>query len=250
VFTLDDRDRVRERVARLAATDDRITGAAITGSAALGNEDRYSDVDLAFGVRSGAEIPRLLDDWTAHLSDELDVVHHWDLVRGPTRYRVFLIGEGLELDVSATPHPHFGPHGPSFRLISGEASEVSSDELPRLAELIGWGWVYALSARAAILRKRSWQAAHFISELRNEVLELACLRLGLPPFDGRGVDRLPADLLTSFQPTLVRSTGQAELRRALGASISVYLREVAEHDEPLAGRLSAPLSFGWERESR
>ncbi len=32
----------------MAETDERITGAALTGSAAVGREDRWSDIDLAF----------------------------------------------------------------------------------------------------------------------------------------------------------------------------------------------------------
>jgi hypothetical protein len=50
VFTGEQREAVRQHLLELAETDARITGAAVTGSAADGREDRWSDIDLFFGV--------------------------------------------------------------------------------------------------------------------------------------------------------------------------------------------------------
>ena len=41
---------MRRQLLGLAENDPRITGAAVTGSAADGQEDRWSDIDLFFGV--------------------------------------------------------------------------------------------------------------------------------------------------------------------------------------------------------
>jgi predicted nucleotidyltransferase len=47
VFTPDGRARLRDALLSVARADERISGAALTGSAASGSEDRWSDIDLA-----------------------------------------------------------------------------------------------------------------------------------------------------------------------------------------------------------
>jgi hypothetical protein len=53
VYSAADRDRARDEVLALAQADPRVTGGALTGSVSVGSEDRWSDVDLAFGVGPG-----------------------------------------------------------------------------------------------------------------------------------------------------------------------------------------------------
>jgi hypothetical protein len=67
MFTSDERDRLRSTLLEQATKDQRISGAAITGSRAAAREDRWSDVDLAFGVQDAAELPNVLSDWTARM---------------------------------------------------------------------------------------------------------------------------------------------------------------------------------------
>ena len=50
MFIPEERVRLRSELLEYAATDKRISGAAITGSAANEREDRWSNIDLAFGV--------------------------------------------------------------------------------------------------------------------------------------------------------------------------------------------------------
>ena len=71
MFTPDDRERIRASLIEAGRADPRITGGAITGSASTGNEDRWSDIDLAFGVRDASRIPDVLDDWTARMYRDL-----------------------------------------------------------------------------------------------------------------------------------------------------------------------------------
>jgi predicted nucleotidyltransferase len=59
MFTEGHRHRVRARLIERARLDDRITGAAITGSAARDAEDRWSDIDLFFGVATRALLGEL-----------------------------------------------------------------------------------------------------------------------------------------------------------------------------------------------
>jgi predicted nucleotidyltransferase len=50
VYSPDERDRLRDALVAAARRDERIAGAALTGSASVGAADRWSDVDLAFGT--------------------------------------------------------------------------------------------------------------------------------------------------------------------------------------------------------
>jgi hypothetical protein len=162
VFTVEERDALREHLLRLAEEDERVVAGAAVGSLAVDGGDRFSDLDLTFGIADRVPVADVLNDWTRTLVDELDAVHLADLERGPTIYRVFLLPEALQFDLSMTPAAQFRPAGPRFRLLFGETaagdSEASTPPLAR--ELFGWGVIYALHARACIERGRVWQAEH------------------------------------------------------------------------------------------
>src|SRR5689334_10753756 len=96
VFTVEQRDALRERLLRLADEDERAVAGAAVGSLALGGGDRYSDLDLTFAIADGVPVAEVLEDWTRTLVDELDAVHLADLERGPTIYRVFLLPDALQ----------------------------------------------------------------------------------------------------------------------------------------------------------
>src|SRR5260370_6507711 len=99
MFTAAHRNHVSDRVLDLARTDPRVTAGALTGSTALGAEDDWSDVDLAFGIADGITPDAVLQDWTAVLDLEYSVLDHFDLRSGSSIYRVFLLASGLEVDV-------------------------------------------------------------------------------------------------------------------------------------------------------
>src|SRR5262249_55251674 len=89
VFTVEQRDVLRDRVLRLAEEDERAVAGAAVGSLAVDGGDRFSDLDLTFGIADHAAVADVLDDWTRTLVGELDAVHLVDLERSPTIYRVF-----------------------------------------------------------------------------------------------------------------------------------------------------------------
>lgn len=242
MFTSEQRARVRERVLALARGDARISGGALTGSAAAGGQDRWSDIDLSFGVIDDVEPEEVLADWTELLAGELGVLHHWDLRSGATIYRVFLLPGGLELDVAVTPAAEFGARGPKFQLQFGQSIERAAAAPPSVDDLIGLGWLSALDARIAIERGRRWAAEYWISSLRDQALALACLRLGEPTAYARGIDRLPKEVVAPYEAALVRSLDPGELRRALATAGELFLAEVNEVDPDLAERMRAPLA--------
>jgi len=254
MFTVEQRDALRDRVLQLAEKDRRVVAGAVVGSLALGG-DRYSDLDLTFGVGDHARVADVLDDWTRTLSDELDAVRLADLERGPTIYRVFLLPDALQFDLSLTPAAQFRPAGPRFRLLFGEIAAGEPNlptpvgglfiPTPAIAEdIFGWGVIYALHARACIERRRLWQAEHYVGAMRDHALSLACLREGAVAVQARGYDDLSAETLAQFENTHVGATETEALRVALAAAVLALMREGAEarlpHAETVAQRLADP----------
>ena len=88
MFTVELRDALRDRLLRLAEQDPRVVAGAAVGSLAVDAGDRFSDLDLTFGVTDQVPVAAVLGDWTRTLVDELSAVHLVDLERPPTTYRV------------------------------------------------------------------------------------------------------------------------------------------------------------------
>ncbi|MER7243920.1 nucleotidyltransferase domain-containing protein [Kribbella sp. NPDC000426] len=241
IYTPLERSALRGALVAEARADARITGAALTGSAAVGAEDEWSDIDLAFGLAADADQAAVLADWTAAMYAEHGAIHHTDMWSGPTVYRVFLLDSTLQVDIAFAPLEAFGALGPTFQLLFGSAVEQPARSTPDPVDLIGMGWLYALHARSSIARGKTWQAEYMISGVRDHVLMLMCLRHGVPHSQGRGLHLLPAATTAAVEPTLVRSLDAGELRRAFGASVDVLLAEIAEVDPALAVRLTRTL---------
>ena len=113
--TIEQRDALRDYLLRLAAADARVVAGAAVGSLAVAGGDRFSDLDLTFGI--AADVADVLEDWTRTLVDELDAVRLADLERGPSTYRVFLLPDALQCDLSLTPAAQFRPAGPLYWLV-------------------------------------------------------------------------------------------------------------------------------------
>ena len=61
VFSIEDRDRVREHVLALAEADPRVVAAAVVGGLADGAGDRWSDLDLTFAVADTVPLDDVLE---------------------------------------------------------------------------------------------------------------------------------------------------------------------------------------------
>ena len=237
----------------LAEKDERVVAGAAVGSLAVGSGDRFSDLDLTFGIAIGVPVADVLDDWTRTLAEQ-QAVQLADLEVGPTIYRVFLLPNALQFDLSMTPATEFRPAGPRFQLLFGETAAAEPDALarppgrlsiptPAVAEdIFGWGVIYALHARACIERGRVWQAEHYVGAVRDHALALACLSRGIVAVQARGYDDLPPDALTGFEHTHVGSLGPDALRRALAASVVALLDSGVEADLPTAPTISERLA--------
>src|ERR1035437_4926521 len=68
----------------MAVAHKRVAGAALTGSGALGHEDAWSDIDLAFGVADEVDLAEMIADLSDRIYQEHAVVHHTDVTAGAT----------------------------------------------------------------------------------------------------------------------------------------------------------------------
>lgn len=241
MFTIKDREAVRSELLRAAQADPRITGAALTGSASIGNEDRWSDVDLAFGVREASEIETTLGDYSERMYRDYHALHHVDVTRGSWIYRVFLLPNTLQVDLAFAPANDFRARGRTFRLVFGSVNEGSPVQPTAAEEVIGLGWLYALHVRSSIARNKLWQAEYMLGAMRDQVFALACVRHGLDAREGRGIDRLPVEVSAPLQDGLVRSLEVEELVRAFRVIADGLEREMRYVAPDLTSRLAPTL---------
>jgi hypothetical protein len=239
-FSPDDRERLRAELVFAAQSDPNICGAAHTGSAASSRLDRWSDIDLALCLRPYASEEQVVAEWTDRLYAH-GAVGHVDVMRGATLFRVFLLGNTLQVDVAFWRRENFGAIGPNFQLIFGEAKQPSPTPQPDPRALVGTAWLYALHVRSSLARGRVLQAEYMLSGMRNHVFELACLRCGVVAHQGRGLDDFPLAEREKAAACLPGSLQHSELKRAFHNTMEFLLLELRHLDTELEGRLGEPL---------
>nr|WP_269778623.1 nucleotidyltransferase domain-containing protein [Microlunatus antarcticus] len=234
------------RLVAAARSDQLVVGAALLGSAARGEEDRWSDIDLALRLAPGADVVQTADRWTGRVAETELVVDHLDLRASGALYRVLLLGSTLQVDLSFWPHDQTLAFGAPVEVLFGELPvEVLFGELPVEVSAVGstevdgdamaafrMGWLYALHARSALGRGRVWQALWMLNSLRDVVVGLYCRRLGLPVGEGRGVDRLPSELLPALAASLPVGVEARSLQRSFKELIGLLLAEAERQHLP------------------
>ena len=221
----------------LAESDSRVVAAAVIGSLAQGGGDRWSDLDLTFGVAAESSVAEVLDDWTRELAEAFDAVPLLDLARGDLVYRVFLLADWLQVDLSFAPES-VRQTGPAFNVLFGpHAVELAPP--PSAEELFGSAVLYARHVLVAVARGQWWHAEYCVSCVRDSTLTLACLRRDLPTGYGKGFDLLPPAVREELEGALVRSLEREEVLRALAVAVAVLLREA--RDLPVARTLESQL---------
>jgi predicted nucleotidyltransferase len=241
-FTPEEREELRSALVEAARADDRISAAAHLGSMALGRVDRWSDIDLALACANAADLGRVAGEWTMRMYDQHAAATHFDVRYGPAVYRVFLLHNTLQVDLSFWPADGFAPHGPAFKLIFGEVGQTRAPAEPDARDSIGMAWLHALHVRSSLARKRTWQAEYMLNGMRTHMLVLACRRHGLLTKDARGVDDLPVSLRNAFLETYPGHLRDDALRHAFSHAIPLLIDEVAAVDAALADRLRGPLA--------
>jgi predicted nucleotidyltransferase len=242
MFTAAARVAVREWLVDLARADDAVIAAAIMGSGADGREDQWSDIDLALRVAPGADLGAVAEAWTRRIRGHLAPASYVDVWAQAALYRVFVLPDTLQIDVSFWPDGDFAPYGPRFRLVFGAANEPVATPEPAVDDVVGMAWLHAIHVRSSLARGRTWQAVYFINAVREYVVQLGCRRLGLPTHEGRGVDGLPPEVTAALATTMPASVQPADLREAFGRLAGLLATE-ARHVDPVgADRLDAVLA--------
>jgi hypothetical protein len=234
MFTVEYRTRVRDELVDKARHDPRIESAAAVGGSAEGEPDRWSDLDLTFGVAPSASRDGVLEEWTRDLRQQFDAVTLFDLPALTSIYRVFLLPGALQVDLSFTPSSEFGALGPRFALLFGSAVERKPPTPASPRDDFGLGAHHAVRARSCVDRGRLWQAEHWIGLVRAHALVLACRRLGLETAHGRGFDALPQTVRDKTAEALVRSIDREEILRSLRGAVELLLSESAGVHEDAA----------------
>jgi hypothetical protein len=241
IFTPEEREHLRGELIAAADRDNRIVGAAHLGSAALNRLDRWSDIDLALCLSADADLNLVSKDWTARLYRDHSAVAHYDATRGNILYRVFLLENTLQVDLSFWRPHEFRTIGEKFKIIFGDANDPLPPPLPDCRDLIGMAWLFALHARSSIARARRLQAEYMLSGMRDNVLALACLRHGVAAVQGRGLDDLPQEVRMRAVASLAGSVHAVELIQALRLTTAFLKDEISYIDAELARRLALPL---------
>ena len=199
--------------------------AALVGSLATGAGDRWSDLDLTFALKDGADPSAVLRRLAEPLVDGQRSVHLFDLPFRSSLYRVLLLPNCLQVGLSVTPAAGFGAISPNFKLLFGTAREQPTTEGPAGNLLFGYAVHHAARARFCIERDRLWQAQYWISGLRDHALSLACLKRDLPPQHGRGLHQLPSATKAQAADSLICALNRQELKPALNAAIDLLQAE-------------------------
>jgi hypothetical protein len=241
MFTSEQRAHLRAQLLERASRDSHISSAAITGSAALGSEDRWSDIDLAFAVPDNVAVSEVLADWTNYMYNQHRALHHLDVPSGQWIYRVFLLPDTLQVYLAFVTAGELRALSPSFRIVFGQPNEPRDRPVPNAQEIIGLAWLYALHVRSSLARHKLWQAEYMISAVRDHTLALACLRHALPTVHARGIDQLPPAVKASFEDSLVHKLDRAELAQAFSSIARLLIEEIRAVDHDLASCLTGPL---------
>lgn len=227
MFDAAERGRVLSALIAHAERDPSIASAALVGSLTSGHADRWSDIDLAFGVADGADLDSVVADWSRRLASEFDGCTLLDLESGGALYRVFLLPGCLQVDLSFAPGARVLRGSERFELLFGEDAEMDPTPASGADGLFGWGVLYARHAYVCIQRERWWQAANYVAAVRDAAMSLACHSRQLPVRFGKGYDQLPADLLRRFEATIFRSLRADDLAQALRAATGLLLEQGA-----------------------
>ena len=167
------------------------------------------------------------------MAETEEVVDHLDVRASGALYRVLLLASSLQVDLSFWPHYQPLAGGAPVAVLFGEVPVApvepvaAADEARRALQL---GWLYALHARSALGRERWWQALWMLESIRDLVIASYCRRLGLPATEGRGVDRLPAGLLTGLARARPGGLEPDGLWASFEVLVGLLLEEVERHE--------------------
>lgn len=143
MFNVADREKLRARLVEVARDHRDIEAAALLGSAARGQEDRWSDIDLALGLAPGVDPHAAAESWTAVVEQTEPVVDHLDIEASGGLYRVLLLASTLQVDLSFWPHGHLPAGDSSVQVLFGDTATPTAPALAEedLSSRVRMSWV-------------------------------------------------------------------------------------------------------------
>jgi len=240
-FTTNEREYIRKLILARAEMDPTIISAASFGSAAVGEDDEWSDIDLGFRIAPDKDHVAVCEDWTVFMKRELPITDTLNVWSQGAIYRVFLLDNTLQIDLSFWPYEGFTIIGSKFQLHFGNAQHLPTPSV-NPTDIIGQGWLYLIHARSYLARGRYWQTRLMLEEVRNRIFMLACLRNEIAYNKGKGIDLLPVQEIDAISVHFETPPGKEDLAAAYLLLSERYLYEVSSLNQSLAEKLNKPIS--------
>ena len=219
LFTLTDREVIKNDLINLLTAIPEITAIILIGSAATGYTDELSDIDIMSVVNDEVNIMGVMDTVCAEIKARYNVLCFAQLTE--RRLQVCLIDNYLELNFSYRTIETLEAKAACWQVLFDKIDNVGSimqstyaqfEEVNRaniddayqnkLIEYSEQIWHFIFHAAAAINRGRFWKAIKELDFVRNNIIELKGLRYALPMSRHSDVDKIPQGELALLQKTL------------------------------------------------
>jgi predicted nucleotidyltransferase len=231
------RDAVFRSLLRALEEDERLSGAVLIGSGAVGFTDQDSDIDLVAVVSRAEDLARTHEDWGRKVPGLFPVLYH---SRTPFTVRnhlhAFVLEGFLGLDLSFVSLAELEVRWDRGRMVFDRTGEVrrrtEGREMPPARPedelwLLNAACHRVLECRKSLRRGELWRANMTLNELRDFTFQITGLAV-LRSARQRHVDSLPADFLRLMSRTVapVERTEMAEALRVLTPEMLRPAREL------------------------
>jgi len=246
LFSPSERQDILHRLLDAIQSDDRVAGVVLVGSAPVGFEDEYSDIDLSVVVEHGHDVAPVFRWWQDHMKDIIPVVHSFETEYAPNNLLCgFLLDNFLEVDIGFLCLQNLVARRERWKVafdrtgkIEGImhttwANRTSPDIRGLYLHLFDSIWHYIMHSAVCTERGQHLRALHYLEELRNRIVEVAGLHLGLETRNFRQADQLPPSLRSALEVTLVSKPERTEILRALKSATTLFFSEAQRLEKTL-----------------
>lgn len=243
MYTPEERQAVLDRLLAELAKDARIAGVLIVGSGAVGFKDALSDLDIVVVVTDEDGVKTTWSEWRERIAGLFPTVGYFESIRGPNIFlHGFLLANFLEIDISFQHFNDLVARRAHWRVAFDRSDRIETilrtswdnrrppDPQETYLKYLSSIWYYVSVVTKCVQRGQVWRAIYELETIRTRAVELAGLRLGVEAQDYHDADRLPPEVLTTFEAALVRTVEPGEVRRALRAAVACFFREARALD--------------------
>src|SRR5680860_142483 len=250
MFSVDDRRALRQQVIDRASDDDHVTACVLFGSAARGEEDTWSDIDIALQLGRGVALEEVTNLWKAWLGDVANVADTLAIHASGALYRVFLLSNLRQLDLSFWPHDHLRSTGmpvqPIFGTIGGSRARGRGGVRGG-----SWPWSVCVPGLGGVRRgqgRKQTKARNLLERLRDREPEILRFTDDLAvPFTNNGSER---DLRPVKTQVKISGCHRATTGAQAWLRIRGYISTVGKHgDDVLTALHDAITGNPWQPES-